>query len=44
MQLLFSIYPKKKSDFCQCAGITHYLTAKVSNSRLKKKVLEVCFV
>ena len=31
-------------DFCKCAGITHCLTAKVSNSRLKKKVLEVCFV
>ena len=29
---------QKNNDFCQCAGLTHCLTAKVPNSRLKTKV------
>ena len=29
---------KKKDDFCKCAGITHCLTAKVSNIHFKTKV------
>ena len=35
---------QNKIDFFQCSGITHCLTAKVSNSRLKRKVLEVYVV
>ena len=47
---------EKNIDFCKCAGITHCLTAKVSNSHLKKSFrgllhvnqkrnfLEVCVV
>ena len=29
---------KKIDDFCQCAGITHCITAKVSNIHFKTKV------
>ena len=39
-----SVTNQKTVDFFQCAGITHCLTAKVSNSLLKRKVLEVCVV
>ena len=35
---------EKNIDFYKCAGITHCLTAKVSNIHLIKKVLEVCLV
>ena len=30
-------------DFCQCAGITHCLTAKYPIA-ISKKVIEICFV